>query len=240
MTDPKIYHEFCRLIHAWYAANFMACIGFPYHLCNGFIFLIVMSSRRSWAFLAQFPFLRCGPLNVLALLQTSEKRHRHFHLGQMRSRSGTHVRAERKMPCRCPVNDELVRPFGSRRFAVVGSQLGVAGARNTVYMRILFGRGGQCWDIDLAGKQGDASVQFRPPVLPIILRRLPARSDSVRLLVAKEFAGNSFARSPLRIDSDMLRPFACPRRLWFLPAYQDSGLRLACSGARLWSARNGP
>jgi hypothetical protein len=60
--------------------------------------------------------------------------------------------------CRCPVDDEFVRPFGGRWVAVGGSQLSVARGRDTVCMRIPFCLGDHGWDIDLEGKQSHASV----------------------------------------------------------------------------------
>ena len=80
----------------------------------------VQPAKRA-AFPVRLPFLRRGPLNVLARLCQSEKRHRYFHLGQMCARAGMHASAERKMPCRCPVDVEFVRPFSGRRVAVAGN-----------------------------------------------------------------------------------------------------------------------
>ena len=42
----------------------------------------------------------------------------------MRARAGMHAHAERKMPCRCPFDDELFRPLGGRRVAVGGRHHG--------------------------------------------------------------------------------------------------------------------
>ena len=55
-------------------------------------------------------------------------------------------------------DDKIDRP--------AGGQLSVDGGRDAVCMRVPFGCGGHGRNIDLAGQQGHASVQFSHPVLP--------------------------------------------------------------------------
>ena len=121
MTVSKIVSRILPVDLCVVCAKFCGASAFPIIRATvSFSDRDVQPAKRP-AFPARLPFLRRGPLNVRARLYQSEKRHRYFHLGQMCARAGMHARAERKMPCRCPVDVEFVRPFGGRRVAVAGN-----------------------------------------------------------------------------------------------------------------------